>query len=55
MKIKDMVVVALFSALTAVLSQVSFPVPFSPVPVTLQTLAVYLTELFWAAVKGLWL
>jgi biotin transport system substrate-specific component len=52
MKIKDMVVVALFSALTAVLSQVSFPVSFSPVPVTLQTLAVYLTGAVLGSRKG---
>ncbi|MGI6684322.1 MAG: biotin transporter BioY [Bacillota bacterium] len=52
MKIKDMTIVAMFSALTAVLSQVSIPLPFSPVPITLQTFAVFLTGAVLGSRKG---
>lgn len=52
MKIKDMVIVAMFTALTGVLSQISFPLPFSPVPITLQTFAVYLTGAVLGSRKG---
>ncbi|MCG0275248.1 MAG: biotin transporter BioY [Thermosediminibacteraceae bacterium] len=38
----DITYCALFAALTAVLSYIRIPLPFSPVPVTLQTLAVML-------------
>jgi biotin transport system substrate-specific component len=40
LKLKEMVLCGIFAALTAVMSQVSIPIPFSTVPVTLQTLAV---------------
>ena len=34
---------ALFAALTAVLSQISFPIPFTPIVFTMGVMAVYLT------------
>lgn len=40
---KDLTLCALFTALAAVLSQVSLPLPFTPVPITLSTVAVFLT------------
>jgi biotin transport system substrate-specific component len=43
MQLRSMVVSALFAAIIAVLAQVSVPIPFSPVPITGQTLGVFLT------------
>ena len=39
---RNIVLCALFSALTAILSQISIPLPFTPVPINLATLAVCL-------------
>ena len=39
---KKMILYALFAALTAVLSQIAVPLPFTPVPVNLATLSVLL-------------
>ncbi len=39
---KDLIYIAMFASLTAVLSQLIIPLPFSPVPVTLSTLAIFL-------------
>lgn len=52
MKMKDMTLVAMFTALIAVLSQFSFPIPVSPVPVTLQTFAVFFTGTVLGSRKG---
>lgn len=52
MKIRDMAIIAMFTALIAVLSQISIPLPFSPVPITMQTFAVYLTGLVLGSKKG---
>ncbi|MFW5998893.1 MAG: biotin transporter BioY [Halanaerobiaceae bacterium] len=41
--VNDMILSALFAALTGILSYLIIPLPFSPVPVTGQTLAVMLT------------
>lgn len=43
MKTKDLILAAMFAALTAVCAQISVPTPFSPVPVTLQVLSVFLS------------
>ncbi|HWQ77584.1 MAG TPA: biotin transporter BioY [Anaerovoracaceae bacterium] len=42
MKTKKMILCALFAALTAVCSMISIPLPFTPVPVNLATLSVFL-------------
>lgn len=42
MKAKKIVLVAVFAAITAVFSQISIPLPFSPIPFTLSILAVFL-------------
>lgn len=39
---KDIVFCSLFASLTAVFGYIRIPLPFSPVPITLQTLAVML-------------
>lgn len=41
--IKDLVIVALMSAIMCVLAPLSFPLPFSPVPITMGLLVVFLT------------
>ena len=40
---KNLILSGLFAAITALLAQISFPLPFSPVPLTGQTFAVFLT------------
>ena len=42
---RDLTLVTAFSLLTALSAQISIPLPFSPVPVTMQTFAVLLTGL----------
>lgn len=42
LNVKDMVYSALFATLTAVLSYITIPLPFSPIPITGQSLAVML-------------
>ena len=48
MKTKEMILVSMFAALTAISAQVTIPLPISPVPVTMQELAVCLA----AAILG---
>ena len=42
MKIKEMIIVGIFAALTSVGAFIIIPLPFSPVPITLQLLFVFL-------------
>lgn len=42
MKLRDLILAALFAAVIAVLAQISIPIPFSPVPITGQTIAIAL-------------
>lgn len=42
--IKEMSVIAIFTALTAVMAQISIPLPFSPVPITFQLFAIFLSS-----------
>ncbi len=41
-KTKQLIICSLFAALTAILSQISIPLPFTPVPINLATLSVLL-------------
>lgn len=50
-KVRDMVFIAVFTAIIAALSQVSIPMP-NMVPITLQTFAVSLAGYFLGAKKG---
>ncbi|MFD1954473.1 biotin transporter BioY [Paenibacillus thailandensis] len=50
--IRNYVFIALFAALFVVMSAISFKLSFSPVPITLQTLAVCLAGLFLGARNG---
>jgi biotin transport system substrate-specific component len=50
--VRNLARAALFAALTGGLAYVSFSVPFSPVPVTLQVLGVFLTGAFLGAAWG---
>ena len=45
-KTKQMVLIALMTAVTCVLGPLSIPLPFSPVPISLQTLQSFLQSLF---------
>ncbi len=56
---KSLVIIALFAALISVSSYISIPLPFSPVPITLQTLVILLCGLllsvkFAVASVSLW-
>jgi biotin transport system substrate-specific component len=42
LKVQDVLNVALFSALTEIGAYICVPLPFSPVPITLQTLFTYM-------------
>ncbi len=58
--LRAMLTAALFSAIIAVTSYISIPLPFSPVPISLQTLAILLCGLLLAPkyaflASGLWL
>lgn len=50
--IRDLIMCGLFAAITAVLSQISIPIPFSPIPFTMQTLAIALCGVILGARKG---
>ncbi len=52
LKTRDMVLVALFAALTAIGGWLSFPLPFSPVPITLQVLFVLLAGALLGPMRG---
>ncbi|CAB1239177.1 biotin transporter BioY [Clostridium sp. MT-14] len=43
--IKEMSTAAIFTAITAILAQISIPLPFTPVPITMQVFAVYLSAI----------
>lgn len=49
----DLTLAALFAALTAVFSQISFPLPFTPVPINLATLAFMLAGSLLGSSAGL--
>ncbi|AAK81385.1 biotin transport system substrate-specific component [Clostridium acetobutylicum] len=49
---KDLVLCALFAAISCVLAQISIQLPFSPVPFTMQVMAVYLAGIILGAKKG---
>jgi biotin transport system substrate-specific component len=52
LNLKDVITVGIFAALTAILSQLSFKSPFSPVSITLQTFAVFLTAVILGSRNG---
>ncbi|WP_096152894.1 biotin transporter BioY [Bacillus sp. FJAT-45066] len=52
LKLRTMIIVALFAAITGVLAQLSIPLPFSPVPITGQTLAIGLAATILGARYG---
>lgn len=43
MKLQSMILAGMFAAITAVMAQISVPIPFSPVPITMTVFAVCLT------------
>jgi|SRR3712207_953142 len=49
---RDLCIIALFTALTAVMSQISIPLPFGPIPFTLQTFAIYLCAIILGSRLG---
>ncbi|WP_368490595.1 biotin transporter BioY [Clostridium sp. BJN0013] len=52
LKIRDITIVAIFTALTAILAQISIPLPFSPVPITFQVMAVYISAIILGSRLG---
>ena len=51
LSVRDLVLIALFTAMTAVLAQISIPMPLG-VPMTLQTLAIPLASVLLGAKRG---
>lgn len=52
--IRDLVVISLFTALTAVSGYISLPLPISPVPVTAQTLVLMLCSNILPPIQAFW-
>ena len=52
LSIKDLVTIALFTAITVIFAQISLPVPFSPVPITLSLFAVFLSAMLLGAKRA---
>lgn len=50
--VKDLIWIAMFAAVTAVLSQISVPLPFTPVPINLATFSVFMAGGLLGAEKG---
>ena len=50
--LKEIILTAAFAALTAILSQISIAIPFSPVPLTMQLFAVYLAGIILGSKYG---
>lgn len=50
--VRDMLLIIGFSIFLALCAQISFPLPFTPVPITLQTLAVLLTGAALGSKRG---
>ncbi len=51
-KLRNMILVAIFAAILAILSQIVFNVPVSPAPITLQTFGIYLIALLLGGPMG---
>lgn len=49
---KEIIICALFSAITALLAQISIPIPFTTVPLTMQVFAVAISGVLLGAKKG---
>ena len=49
---KDLILCGIFASITAILSQISIPLPFTTVPLTMQTFAVGLTGVILGAKRG---
>ena len=52
LKVRDITITAIFTALTAILAQISIPLPFSPVPITFQVMAVYISAIILGSRLG---
>jgi len=53
MKTKDLILISFFTALTVICSYIKIILPFTPVPVTFQTLAVILSGIILGPVNGI--
>lgn len=51
-KLNKLILCAFFAAFTAVCSQIAIPLPFTPVPINLATLSVFLSGIFLGAKYG---
>ncbi|WP_123053216.1 biotin transporter BioY [Clostridium sp. JN-1] len=52
LKLKEMTTAAIFTALTAILAQISIPLPFTPVPITFQIFAVFISAIILGSKLG---
>lgn len=51
-KAKDVAYISIYASLTAILAQVSIYIPFTPIPITLQTLSVVLSGVLGGPIIG---
>lgn len=49
---RDLIICAMFASITAILAQISIPLPFSTVPLTMQVFAVTISGVILGAKKG---
>ncbi|MEG2789609.1 MAG: biotin transporter BioY [Romboutsia sp.] len=52
LKTKELIICAMFASITAILAQISIPIPFSTVPLTMQVFAVTISGVILGAKKG---
>lgn len=50
--IKDICTTAIFTAITAIMAQIAIPLPFSPVPITMQTFAIFMSAIILGSRLG---
>ncbi|OQB14802.1 MAG: Biotin transporter BioY [Firmicutes bacterium ADurb.Bin193] len=49
---KDLLLVSVFTAVMVIFAQISIPLPFSPVPITLSIFAVFMSSMLLGMVRG---
>ena len=52
MKTKDIILCAIFASITSILAQISIPIPFTTIPLTMQIFSVALTGMVLGSKKG---
>lgn len=54
LSVREICLIAMFTALTAVLAQIALPIPISPVPISFGMIAIYLTGMMLVPRAAVW-